>query len=197
MTNVDTQDHAAAARSKPEKSVAAPTPPANTAAAVRKHRRELEVSRDELKAARAGLALASARGEPGAQDAVAALRREIGDLEFEIECNGPAYELAEQQDVAAFTEWRAEVQRMAPDEIIEGIAKERCCHRCLKGINGGCVILAGATYAGPVCGHPIIEKHLFSRNDAGLRVFPYRDIPQVSKIFDAACEKLNVRKEFE
>jgi hypothetical protein len=149
-----------------------------------------------LKPGRAALALASSRGEPGARDALAALHRKIGDVEFEIECNGLAYDLTCSQDGDAFAAWRAAVQQMEPEQIIEGISRSQCCHRCLRGAGNGCVITASAPSAGGTCGHPILERHLFTRNETGKRIFSYRNNPQASKIFDAACEKLKVRSEF-
>jgi hypothetical protein len=77
------------------------TPPAPTAIAVRAHRQTLEALLDALKASAAKLALASARGEAGAQDALAALYLKIRATEFEIECNHQAAELATREDAAA------------------------------------------------------------------------------------------------
>jgi hypothetical protein len=171
-------------------------PPAATAKAVRAHRRTLELSLDALKAGAAQLALASARGEPGAQDDLAALCLKIWTTEFEIFCNHAAAELATQQDTAAEVSWRQSIQTMDPEEIIAGIGKELCPHRCTPGINGGCVITASAPYAGSTCGHPVKQRYLFHRDEKGQWKFPYHDNPRASEIFDAACEKLNVRKEF-
>jgi hypothetical protein len=171
-------------------------PPAPTARAVRAHRQTLELSRDALKAGAAELALASARGKAGAQDALAALCGKIRATEFEIECNNAAFELATQEDAAAEVAWRAAIQTLDPEEIIAGITKEGCCRRCTPGIPGGCVLTASAPHAGGECGHPIIQRHLFHVDDTGRRKFRHRDNPQASKIFDAACQKLNVQREF-
>jgi hypothetical protein len=171
-------------------------PPAPTAKAVRAHRQTLELSLEALKASAAKLALASARGKTGAQDALAALDLKIRTAEFEIVCNHAAAELATQEDADAEVAWRAAIQTMAPEEIIAGIGKDVCCGRCTPGIPGGCVITASAPYAGGVCCHPVRERHLFYINDRGLRQFRYRDDPQSSRIFDAACKRLGVGKEF-
>ena len=171
-------------------------PPAPTAKTVRAHRKTLELSLKALQASAVELALASARGKAGAKDALAALYLKIRSTEFEIECNHAAAELATQEDAAAEVAWRAAIQTMAPEEIIAGISKESCCRRCTPGIPGGCVITASAPYAGDACGHPIRERHLFYIDDRGLRKFRYRDNPQASRIFDAACKRLGVRKEF-
>jgi hypothetical protein len=183
---------------KPEKidAIVPDTPPAPTAKAVRGHRQTLELALEALKAGAAKLALASARGKAGAQDALAALYLKIRATEFEIECNHQAFELAKREDAAAEVEWRAAIQTMDPEEIIGGISKNSCCSRCTPGFNGGCVITASAPYAGSTCGHPVKERHLFHLDPNGKRFFPYRDNPRASEIFDAACKKLNVRKEF-
>jgi hypothetical protein len=171
-------------------------PPAPTAKTVRAHRQTLELSLRALQASAAELALASARGKAGAKDALAALYLKIRATEFEIECNHAAAELATQEDAAAEVAWRVAIQTLAPEDIIAGIGKDLCCGRCTPGSPQGCVITASAPYAGGACGHPIRERHLFNIDDRGLRQFRYRSTPQASKIFDAACEKLNVRKDF-
>ena len=170
-------------------------PPAPTAKAVRAHRRTLELSLDALKAGAAELALASARGRTGAQDALAALYGKIRATEFEIECNDQACGLATVEDAAAEVAWRAAIQTMEPQEIIAGIDRESCCRRCQPGINGGCVITASAPYAGSTCGLPVRERHSFGLDEMGRRIFPYRDT-QASRVFDAACDELKVRREF-
>jgi hypothetical protein len=171
-------------------------PPVPTARLVRAHRQTLELALEALKASAADLALASARGKAGAQDDLAALYLKIRTTEFEIFCNHAAAELATQQDTAAEVSWRASIQTMDPEDIIAGIGKNLCCSRCTHGIPNGCVITASAPYAGSTCGHPVKERHLFHINDRGLRQFRYRDDPQASRIFDAACKRLGVRKEF-
>ena len=126
----------------------------------------------------------------------AALYLKIRSAEFEIECNHAAAELASQEDAAAEIAWRAAIQTMDPEDIIAGIGRDSCCGRCTPGSPGGCVITASAPYAGGACGHPIREKHLFHLNDQGRRLFRYRDNPQASIIFDTACKRLGVSKEY-
>jgi hypothetical protein len=172
------------------------TPPAPTAKAVREHRRTLELSLDALKAGAAQLALASARGEPGAQEALAALHGKIQATEFEIGLNYAAVELGSQEDAAAEAAWRASLQTMDPAAIIDGIGKEQCCKRCTPGVPGGCVISAAAPHAGGICVHPVRERDMFSRDANGKRQFHYRHSARVSAVFDAACEKLKVRGEY-
>jgi hypothetical protein len=170
-------------------------PPTPTVNAVRAHRRTLELSLDALKAGVGELALASARGNPGAQEALAALCGRLRAIEFEIECNHQARELATQQDAAAEVKWRAAIQTLDPDEIIDGLGRDCCPRRCTPGIAGGCVLSAAAPHAGAHCAHPVKERHLYSRDDSGRRIFPHRDTP-AARVFDAACERLKVRKEF-
>jgi len=171
-------------------------PPAPTAKVVRAHRQTLELLLAALKQSAAELALASAKGKAGAKDALGALYLRIRATEFEIECNHAAAELASEQDAAAEIAYRAAIQTLDPEEIIAGIRTDSCCSRCTPGSPGGCVITASAPYAGGTCGHPIREKHLFHLNDQGRRLFRYRDNPQASRIFDAACKRLGVSREF-
>ena len=171
-------------------------PPAPSAPAVRKHRNKLEIERDVLRAGAVELALASAKGDMDAKAALATLPAKLAALQFEIDLNHQAQELADAEDAAAETAWRAAIQSMQPAEIIAGISKDSCCGRCMPGISGGCVLTAGAPFAGSTCSHPVKERHLFNIDDRGLRKFPYRNNPQASRVFDAACEKLKVRREF-
>jgi hypothetical protein len=171
-------------------------PPAPTASTVRAHRQTLELSLTALRASAAELALASANGKAGAKDALAALYLKINSTIFEIDCNHAATELATHEDAAAEVAWRAEIQTMDPEQIIAGLGKEKCCDRCTPGSPGGCVISASAPYAGGACVHPIRERHLFHLDDRGRRLFRYSDTPLASRIFDAACRRLGVRKEF-
>jgi hypothetical protein len=167
-------------------------PPAPTAPAVRKHLQTLELLLDALKASAAALALASARAEPGAQAALAALHGKILAAEFEISCNPAARILASKEDSAAEASWREAIQTMDPEEIIAGLSKEGCCHRCTPGINGGCVITASAPYAGDTCGHPVRSRHLFPLDEAGRTLFPYRMVPRALEIYLAASRRLKV-----
>ena len=181
--------------SKPE-TIVSLKPPAPTASTVRAHRQTLELSLTALRASAAELALASAKGKAGARDALAALYLKIRVTEFSIECNHLAAELATQEDAAAEVAWRAAIQALDPEQIIEGIGKEKCPSRCTPGIPGGCCISASAPYAGTTCSHPVRERHLFHLDDRGRRLFPYRDNPQALRIFIAACRRLRVEKEF-
>jgi hypothetical protein len=170
--------------------------PKQTASALRPHRRKLELERDALRAGAPELALASARGEPGAREEMAALSGKLQALQFEIDCNHEAYELASKQDAAAEVAWRAAIQTLDPNDIIDGLGKDCCPRRCTPGITGGCVLSAAAPHAGAHCAHPVKERHLYSRDLGGRRIFPHRDNPQASRVFDAALDRLKIRKEF-
>jgi hypothetical protein len=171
-------------------------PPPATRPAVIAHRRTLELDRDALRAGAIELAFASAMGNLEARNTLAALPAKLASLQFEIDLNHQAQELGHAEDAAAEVAWRASIQTMDPEQIIEGLGREKCCDRCTPGSPGGCVISASAPYAGGACVHPIREKHLFHLDDRGRRIFRYRDNMQASLIFDAACRRLRVEKEY-
>src|SRR2546421_4665246 len=139
------------------KNIIPTAPPAQRAPAVRAHRKMLEIERDALRAGAVELALASALGDPTAKAALAALPAKLAALQFEIDLNHQAHELQQGHDAAAEVAWRASIQTLPPEEIIEGLDRESCCRRCQPGINGGCCITASAPYAGGVCGHPVLQ----------------------------------------
>jgi hypothetical protein len=173
-------------------------PPAPTKPKVLAHRRTLELERDALRGGAVELAVASARGDVDARSTLAALPAKLAALQFEIDLSHQAQELAHAEDVAAETAWRAAIQTMEPKDIIAGIGKDCCAGRCMPGIAGGCVLTAGAGHAaGSTCCHPISKLHLFHGDGTGLWIFPHRHNPQASRVFAAACDKLNVRKEFD
>lgn len=167
------------------------TPPVGTAKAVLAHRRKLEAERDSLRAGAAELALRSALGDAEAQAALATIPAKQAALQFEIDLNRDAHELATQRDSAAERDWRAALQSLDPDELIAGIGKDSCCHRCMPGVS--CVITAGFPFAAGQCGHPVRELHVvFGRDEAGNRRFLYAHNPQAARVFEAARRKLNV-----
>jgi hypothetical protein len=168
-------------------------PPAPTAKVVLAHRKKLEAARDGLRTGAAELALASALGDADAQAALAAIPDKFAALQFEIDLNHEAYELAHQHDSDAETAWRASLQSMDPEDLITGINRDECCHRCQPNSPGGCVITAGFPYAGSQCGHPIREKvMIFGRDVAGNRRFLYEHNPQAARVFEAARARLKV-----
>src|SRR5436190_9318904 len=113
--------------------IISPAPPAQRAPAVRAHRKMLEIERDALRAGAVELALASALGDQAAKTALAALPAKLAALQFEIDLSHPACEQASREDAAAEVAWRASIQTLPPEEIIEGIGKESCCSRCTPG----------------------------------------------------------------
>ena len=138
-----------------EKIAVSDKPPAPTAKAVLAHRKKLETERDGLRTGAAELALASAMGDLDARAALAAIPGKSAALQFEIDLNHEAHDLAVKQDSDAEVAWRNSIQLMDPEEIIAGIGGDNCCGRCQPG--GFCVITAGFPYAAGQCGHPI--KH--------------------------------------
>jgi hypothetical protein len=104
--------------------------------------------------------------------------------------------LAHAEDAAAEIAWRESLESMNAEDLVVGINRDECCHRCQPNSPGGCVITSGYPYAGSQCGHPIREKHLiFGRDANGVRQFLYRQNPQALKVFTAACKLLGVSKE--
>ena len=124
-------------------------------------------------------ALAAAEGNPGG---LAELHRNISEAEFEIACNGPARELAAQLDEAAIAAWKANIQALAPAEIVAGITKDQCCRRCL--IGAGCVITGSDPLAGP-CAHPVLV--------GALEKDRYRENPKIMAVYAAARAAAGVR----
>ena len=96
--------------------ISATLPPAN-APGVRAHRKMLESERDALRESAVPLALASALGDPTAKAALAALPAKLAALQFEIDLNHQAHELAQGHDAAAEVAWRASIQTLPPEEI--------------------------------------------------------------------------------
>ncbi|MCK1707625.1 MULTISPECIES: hypothetical protein [unclassified Bradyrhizobium] len=171
-------------------------PPALTVPAMRKHRSVIELEFAGLKANLPAALVASARGEPGARAALSALRRQVQDLEFEIDRNIDAVGLAEQDDVAAHAAWRKAVHDLPPAEAIAGIGRDVCPRRCLRGVAYGCVLGGGCTDASASCWHPVTQGDIFHNDDAGRKMFPFRFHERASRVFDAACEKLKLKGRF-
>jgi hypothetical protein len=171
-------------------------PPAATRPLVIARRRTIELERDNLRAGAIELALRSAMGDLDARNTLAALPAKLAALQFEIDLNHQAQELAHAEDASAEIAWRTLIQTLSPEEIIGGIGREACPSRCTQGIS--CVLSAAAMYSGSTCMHPtrMGSLHQFNIDNSGLRIFPFRDNPRAAKVFDAACEKLNVRKKF-
>jgi hypothetical protein len=176
-----------------EKIAVSDKPPAPTAPRVLAHRKKLETERDGLRTGAAALALASAQGDADAQAALAAIPAKFAAIQFEIDLNHEAYELAHKLDADAEVAWRESLQSMDPEDLIAGINNHECCHRCQPNSPGGCVITSGFPYAGSQCGHPVREKQIiFGRDANGVRQFLYRQNPQALKVFTAARKRLGV-----
>jgi hypothetical protein len=168
-------------------------PPPSTKPAIVAWRKTLEIERDALRASAAALAFASAKGDSAAREALAAIPSRLAALQFEINFSHECQQLAHAEDAAAEVAWRVSLQSMDPEDLIAGINKDECCHRCQPNSPGGCVITSGYSYAGSQCGHPIREKHMvFGRDANGVRQFLYRQNPQALKVFTAARKRLGV-----
>lgn len=168
-------------------------PPAATAKAVVDYRKKLERDRDGLRTGAAELALLAALGDADAKATLAAIPGKHAALQFEIDLSHEAFDLAHKNDSDAEVAWRASLQAMDPEELIAGINKDECCHRCQPNLPGGCVITASYPYAGSQCGHPIREKAaIFGRDENGERQFLYRHNPQAARVFEAARRRLKV-----
>jgi hypothetical protein len=157
-------------------------PPAPRAAAVTEH---LQASRRTLAALEAQvpeMALAAALGEPGGAENLTALHQKIGAVKFEIECYPRARARAERSDEQAVVDWRAQVQTLPPEQIVDGIGREVCPRLC--GAGGGCVIAGSDPLAGGLCCHP---------NKEGLVLSRYNENPQIVRVFAAACAALKIR----
>jgi hypothetical protein len=168
-------------------------PPGATATAILAHRKKLEIERDGLRNGAAELARLAALGDAEAKVTLAAIPGKHAALQFEIDLNHEAVEQARKFDADAETAWRASLQSMDPEDLITGINRDECCHRCQPNSPGGCVITAGFPYAGGQCGHPIREKGtIFGRDEAGNRRFLYEHNPQAARVFEAARARLKV-----
>lgn len=171
-------------------------PPALTVPAIRKHRAVVEIELAGVKATLPAALLASARGEPGAREALSVLRQQVQDLEFEIDRNIDAVDLARREDEAAHAAWREAVHALPPDEAIAGLGRDACPRRCLRGVAYGCVLGGGCTDASASCWHPVTQGALFHNDESGRKMFPFRFHERAARVFDAACEKLKLKGKF-
>jgi hypothetical protein len=122
-------------------------PPAARAPAVLEQRPALERELADLRLQVAERALAAYEGKPEGREKLAALNEAIRTIEFQIESNGLAHELAKGLDRDAAAEWRRQVEA-DPDQATEGISRKACCELCRE--TTGCVI------TGDACAHPIL-----------------------------------------
>jgi hypothetical protein len=181
-----------------DKPAAALTRPAPAARAVLLHRKRLEAERDALRSGCPELALKSASGDAAARAELRAIPDKLAGLQFEIDQNHAAHEIAHQRDAAAETAWRTGLQMLPTEQLLSGLNRDECPGACQSGIPGGCVLAGGAPHAGANCWHPCRfgSHHQFSIDDAGRRVFPHRDHPQAAKVFSAAVDKLGMKGKF-
>jgi hypothetical protein len=119
--------------------------------------------------------LAVYEGKPEAREKLAALISEIRTIEFQIECNGMAHELALRLDRDAVAAWRRQIEA-DPEQATEGITRKKCCTLCSKPY--GCVI------TGDICAHPLLS---------GIGVGPrHMGNPTVRAMFSAASKHLEI-----
>lgn len=169
-------------------------PPPPIAKSVLAHRKKLETERDGLRAGAALLALKSSQGDTSARAELAAIPPRFAALTLEIDLNHEAHQLACEQDSASEAAWRAGLQSLSPEELIEGIGKDSCCGLCRPG--AFCVITAGYPFAGAQCGHPVKEKILvFGKDATGTRRFIYEHNPRALAVFTAARKRLKIGEE--
>ena len=158
-------------------------PPAPQVRVVLEH---LHVTKRALAALEAQIsetAFAAAVGKPCGAENLAALREKIATAKFAIENYPQVRALAERQDEQAVVQWKAEVQKLPPEQIIEGISRDACCRRCISGTV--CAISGSDPLAGP-CQHPLIG--------GALELSRYKDSAKVQAIYDAICRKLGLMK---
>jgi hypothetical protein len=168
------------------------TPPQPTAMSIRAHGKTLALKIDAMKLGAGQLVLDLARGKNGAQEALTDLYLKLKTLEFALEMNDRAVELARQEDQAAEAAYRAAIQELPAEEIISGLTKDSCGSFCVPGGPGGCVISAPAARSGGVCVHPVTERHLWFKNEEGRVNYPYSDNARSHQLFLTACKKLKV-----
>jgi hypothetical protein len=149
-------------------------PPAARAPSVLEQRPALERELVDLKFQIAERALAAYEGAPEGRERLAALVSDIRTIEFQIEANGLAHELAKGLDRDAAAEWRRQVEA-DPEQATEGITKKKCCGLCSEPT--GCII------TGDACAHPILVGGVGPRHQGN---------PAVRKLFAAAAKKLKI-----
>ena len=93
-----------------------------------------------------------------------------------------ARERAEQIDREAAVAFKADVQKMPPDQILAGITKDACPRRCIA---GGCAITGSDEFAG-TCQHPLIG--------GALDQLRYRASPHIMRLYGIACEKIGLKR---
>lgn len=147
------------------------SPTAPRAPAVLASRPVLERELADLKFQVAERVLAATEGVAGARENLVALVSDIRAMEFAIESNGHAHELAQRLDREALAEWRQQVEA-DPVAATAGITKKKCCGMCSEA--HGCVITRGEQ-----CAHPVLVGG----------VGPRRQGDPVTRLLRQAAEK--------
>ena len=158
-------------------------PPAARAPAVLARLRSAERELADLKLQIPEHALAVAENEPGAKEALAALHQKIILTTFEIESNAQAGYLAARLYQEELVAYRAAIQTLPPEQIVDGITKDSCCRRCPAA--GRCVIVGSDILSGGSCAHPVLV--------GALELNSHRTNPRIVAVYTAAAEKLGVR----
>lgn len=158
-------------------------PPASRAPAVIEH---LQIAKRTLVALEQEIPrqlLAVAEGHPGAAEGLVSLHQKITVTKFQIENYSATRQWAERLDQEATLAWKAAVQTMPAEQIVEGVSRVACCKRCIPGIS--CAITGSDLLSGP-CQHPLIG--------GALDQLRYRDSEKIQAIYDTACRKLGLMR---
>jgi len=83
---------------------------------------------------------------------------------------------------AALAAWRAQLQELPVERLIEGISREACCGLC--GPGAGCVITGADPMSGDGCAHPVRE---------GGPPPPYKNHQRIQAVYRAACTRLKIK----
>jgi hypothetical protein len=150
-------------------------PAAPRASAVVARKPVLERELADLRLQVAERVLAATESVPGARERLVALVSDIRAIEFAIEANGLAYDLARRLDREAVADWRQKVEA-DPVEATAGITRTKCCGMCSE--LHGCVITRGEQ-----CAHPVLVGGVGPRRQGD---------PTTRKLFEAAAGHLKV-----
>lgn len=151
-----------------------PTHPAPRAPGVIDQRSALERELADLKLQIADRALAAYEGQPDGREKLAQIVANIRTIEFQLECNGLAHDLAKRLDREARAEWRRQIES-DPRQATEGVTKKKCCGLCSEA--NGCII------TGDACAHPIMVGGVGPQHQGN---------PAVRALFTAASKHLKI-----
>jgi len=156
--------------------------PASQVPVVVSRRHKVQRELDALTLQMPERALACAQGKPGAREALAELQAKLALARFEMECSGKAQDLAVKVDQEMLAAWKADVQALPPESIIEGIGRDDCCRRCLP---GDC-IMAGSDSIRSECIHPVLA--------GPLNLLRHKNNPHTVAVHRAAVAKVGTRR---